>query len=194
MLLNCGVGEDLDLRVPWTARRSNQSILKEISPEHLLEGLMLKLKLQYFGHLMRRTDSLEKTFMLGKTDSVQSVQSLSRVWLCNLMNCSMPGFPIHQHELAIGIHMSLPSSTSLPSLTLSHPSRVLQRLSLSSLSHRANFHWPSILHMVAYKLPCYFLHLCCPLLPHPPPMSLYLFSMSANRFITTIFLGFIYMH
>ena len=53
------------LRVPWAARRSNQSILKEISPEYSLEGLMLKLKLQYFGHLMRRTDSLEKTLMLG---------------------------------------------------------------------------------------------------------------------------------
>ena len=56
------------LRVPWTARRSNQSILKEISPECSLEGLMLKLKLQYFGHLMQRTDSLEKTLMLGKTE------------------------------------------------------------------------------------------------------------------------------
>ena len=56
------------LRVPWTARRSNQSILKEISPEYSLEGLMLKLKLQYFGHLMRRADSLEKTMMLGKTE------------------------------------------------------------------------------------------------------------------------------
>ena len=54
------------LRVPWTARRSNQSILKEISPEYSLEGLMLTLKVQYFGHLMRRTDSLEKTLMLGK--------------------------------------------------------------------------------------------------------------------------------
>ena len=54
------------LKVPWTARRSNQSILKEISPEYSLEGLMLKLKLQYFGHLIRRTDSLEKTLMLGK--------------------------------------------------------------------------------------------------------------------------------
>ena len=63
MLLNCGVGEDL--RVPWTARRSNQSILKEISPEYSLEGLMLKLKLQYFGYLMWRTDSMEKTLMLG---------------------------------------------------------------------------------------------------------------------------------
>ena len=56
------------MRVTWTARRSNQSILKEISPEYLLEGLMLKLKLQYFDHLMQRTDSLEKTLMLGKTE------------------------------------------------------------------------------------------------------------------------------
>ena len=63
MLLNCGAGEDS--RVPWTARRSNQSILKEISPGCSLEGLMLKLKLQYFGHLMRRVDSLKKTLMLG---------------------------------------------------------------------------------------------------------------------------------
>ena len=55
-------------RVPWTARRSNQSILKEIKPNYLLEGLMLKLKLQYFGHLMRRTDSLEKTLMLRKIE------------------------------------------------------------------------------------------------------------------------------
>ena len=65
MLLNCGVGED-SLRVPWTARRSNQSILKVISPGCSLEGLMLKLKFQYFGHLMQRADSLEKTLMLGK--------------------------------------------------------------------------------------------------------------------------------
>ena len=56
------------LRVPWTARRSNQSILKEFSPEYSLEGLMLKLKLQYFGHLMGRTNSFEKTLMLGKTE------------------------------------------------------------------------------------------------------------------------------
>ena len=56
------------LESPWTARKSNQSILKEISPEHSLEGLMLKLKLQYFGHLMQRTDSLEKTMMLGKIE------------------------------------------------------------------------------------------------------------------------------
>ena len=64
MLLNCGVGRRL-LRVPWTARRSNQSILEEISPGCSLEGITLKLKLQYFGHLMRRVDSLEKILMLG---------------------------------------------------------------------------------------------------------------------------------
>ena len=66
MLSNCGVGEDA--RVPWTARRSNQSLLKESSPEYSLAGLMLKLMLQYFDHLMRRADSLENTLMLGKTE------------------------------------------------------------------------------------------------------------------------------
>ena len=67
MLLNCGVREDS--RVLWTVRRSNQSILKEISHEYSLERLMLELKLQYFGHLMRRPDSLKKTLMLGKIES-----------------------------------------------------------------------------------------------------------------------------
>ena len=67
MLLNCGAREDS--RVPWTARRSNQSILKEIIPGCSLEGLMLKLKLQYFGQLMQRTDLLEKTLKLGKIES-----------------------------------------------------------------------------------------------------------------------------
>ena len=68
------------LRVPWTARRSNQSILKEISPEYLLEGLMLKLNLQYFGHLIQVTNSLEKTLMLGKTEGGRSAQQRMR-WL-----------------------------------------------------------------------------------------------------------------
>ena len=68
------------MRVPWTARRSNQSILKEINPEYSLEGLILKLKLQYFGHLMRRTDSLEKTLMLGKTEGRRRERQKMR-WL-----------------------------------------------------------------------------------------------------------------
>ena len=69
------------LRVPWTARRSNQSILKGISPEYSLEGLMLKLKLQYFGHLMQRTDSLEKTLMLGKIEGRKRRGWLRMKWL-----------------------------------------------------------------------------------------------------------------
>ena len=69
------------MRVPWTARRSSQSILKEISPEYSLEGLMLKLKLQYFGHLMRRTDSFEKTLMLGKIEGRRKRGQQRMRWL-----------------------------------------------------------------------------------------------------------------
>ena len=69
------------MRVPWTARRSNQSTLKEISPEYSLEGLMLKLKLQYFGHVMRRSDSLEKTLMLGKIEGGKRSGQQRMRWL-----------------------------------------------------------------------------------------------------------------
>ena len=74
------------MRVNWTARRSNQSILKEISPEYSLEGLMLKLKLQYFGHLMQRADSLEKTLMLGKTESRRRRGGQRMRWLDDITN------------------------------------------------------------------------------------------------------------
>ena len=80
------------MRVPWTARRSNQSILKEISPEYSLEGLMLKLKVQYFGHLMGRTDSLEKTLMLGKMEGRRRRGRQRMRWLdgiTNLMGMSL---------------------------------------------------------------------------------------------------------
>ena len=73
------------MRVPWTTRRSNQSILKEINPDYSLEGLMLKLKLQYFGHLMRRADSLEKTLMLGKIEGRRKGQQRMR-WLDGITN------------------------------------------------------------------------------------------------------------
>ena len=73
-------------RVPWTARRFNQSILKETSPEYSLEGLMLKLKLQYFGHLMRRTDSFEKTLMLGKIDGRRRRGRQRMRWLGGITN------------------------------------------------------------------------------------------------------------
>ena len=85
MLLNCGVGED-SWRVPGTARRSNQSILKEIGPEYSLEGLMLKLKLQYCGHLMGRVDSLEKTLMLGKIEDGRKKGRQRIRWLDGITN------------------------------------------------------------------------------------------------------------
>ena len=90
MLLNCGVGEVLG--VPWTARGSNQSILKEISPGCSLEGMMLKLKLQYFGHLMQRIDSFEKILMLGKIEGGRRRGRKRMRWLdgiTNSMNMSL---------------------------------------------------------------------------------------------------------
>ena len=85
MPLNCGAGERL-LRVPWTARRSNQSILKEINPEYSLEELMLKLKLQYYGHMMRRTNSLKKTLMLRRTEGKRRRGQQRMRWLDSITN------------------------------------------------------------------------------------------------------------
>ena len=82
--MSCGVGEDS--RVPWTARRSNQSILKEISPQYCLQGLMMKLKLQYFGHLMCRTDSFEKTLTLGKIEGGRRRGRQRMRWLDGITN------------------------------------------------------------------------------------------------------------
>ena len=97
MLLKGGVGEE---SIPWTARRSNQSILKEIIPGYSLEGLMLKLKLQYFGHLMQRTDSLEKTLMLGKIEG-------RRRWKQGMTEDEMVGWQHrldgHEFEQALGV-------------------------------------------------------------------------------------------
>ena len=84
MLLNCDAGEDS--RVPWIPRRSNQSILKEISPEYSLEGLMLKLKLQYLGHLMRRANSLEKTLMLEKIEGRRRSVKQRMRWLDGIID------------------------------------------------------------------------------------------------------------
>ena len=77
------------MRVPWTARRSNQSILKDISPERSLEGLMLKLKLQYFGQLWRRADSLEKSLMLGKTEGRRRRGRQRMRWLDGISDCGV---------------------------------------------------------------------------------------------------------
>ena len=107
------------LRVPWTAGRSNQSILKEISPEYSLEGLMLKLKLQYFGYLMRRTDSLEKTLMLGKIEGKRRRVRQRVRWLDGITN-SWSLIRLMSHQVGDGIQPSHPlSSPSPPAFNLS---------------------------------------------------------------------------
>ena len=122
MLLNCGVGEDF-WRVPWTARRSNQSILKEISPGCSMEGLMLKLKLQYFGHLMWRTDSLEKTLMLGNIEDRRR-RGWQRIrWLngiTNSMDMSLGeprGLVIDREAWLSAVHGVVKSRTQLSDCT-----------------------------------------------------------------------------
>ena len=130
--------------VPWTARRSNQSILKEISPEYSLEGLMLKLKLQSFGHLMRRTDSFEKTLMLGKIEGRRrrgrQEDEMGGLWATELMlklsnctvemclllllNCSVVSDSLRSHGLQ---HPSLPCPSPSPGacLNLCHPNSLV---------------------------------------------------------------------
>ena len=100
------------LRVPWTARRRNQSILKEINPEYSLEGLMLKLKLQYFGHLMQRTDPLENTLMLGKIEGKRREEQRKISWLASITN-SMD-MEIHEGQgSAAAVHGVEKSQTQL---------------------------------------------------------------------------------
>ena len=124
------------LRVPWTARRFNQSILKEISPGYSLEGLMLKLKLQYFGHLMWRADSFEKTVMLGKTEGRTRRGRQRKRWLDDQLNG-------HEFGWTPGVGDAIQ-----PSLPLSSPSPPALNLS----QHQGIFQWVSSSHQVAKVL------------------------------------------
>ena len=158
MLLNCGVGEDS--RVPWIARRSNQSILKEISTDYSLEGLMLKLKLQFFAHLMWRTDSLENTLMLGKTEGrrKREQQRMRLLYgITNSMDMSLrkrQEFVWDREAWPAAIHGTAKRWTQLSDWTDWTPSRSIQLLKME------NFHSFT-------RLSNSLLYICIPHLHYP---------------------------
>ena len=141
MLLNCGVGENSC--VPWTARRSNQSILKEISPEYSLEGLILKLKLQYFVHLMWRTDSFEQPLMLEKIEGGKRRGRQRMSWLDGITNLMAMSLCKLQELAETYVHWFGHA------IQLSHPLLSLSPTAFTISQHQNLFQWVSSLYQMA---------------------------------------------
>ena len=196
-------------RVPWTARRSNQLILKESNPEYSLEGLMLKLKLQYFGHPMQRTDSLEKIRMLGKIEGRRTRGWQRMRWLDGItdsMAISLSPFRETVKDRGAwhgAVHGVAKNWTRLKCLNNHNKAKeyyspILDAWGWCTLSHASNLDWQSVSHMIIYMFQCHSLRLSHPcLLPQSPKDSsihLCLFCCLAYRVIITIFLNSIYIH